>query len=83
MAGSVRSIGGMGGGSFLTVLSATTLVGAQALATAVAAGWAVAGLFHLGDAGEYALMGLFGLVAAYASLAYFRRARVAEANASH
>lgn len=62
----------------LTVGSAAILIATQAIATAVAAGWAVAGLFNLGDIGEYGLMGLFCLIAAYASVAYFRRAAKAE-----
>lgn len=58
----------------VSVISATVLVGTQAIATAVAAGWAVAGLFNLGDVGEYALMALFGALAIYGSVAYLRKA---------
>lgn len=61
-------------GNVLTVLSATVLVATQAIATAVAAGWAVAGLFRLGDIGEYVLIGGFGALAVYVSVLYFRRA---------
>lgn len=61
-------------GNVLTVVSATVLVATQAIATAVAAGWAVAGLFRLGDIGEYVLIGGFGAVAVYFSVLYFRKA---------
>ncbi|MFG1246997.1 MULTISPECIES: hypothetical protein [Xanthobacter] len=72
MAGS--GVGKTGGGSLFTVVSATTLVATEAFATAIAAGWALAGLMHLGDIGEYALMGLFSLAALYITVKYFRRA---------
>ncbi|MFG1294325.1 MULTISPECIES: hypothetical protein [Xanthobacter] len=62
----------------LTVGSAAILIATQAIATAIAAGWAVAGLFSLGDVGEYALMGLFALLGIYVSVLYFRRAAKAE-----
>ncbi|MBA4790055.1 MAG: hypothetical protein H2042_10195 [Rhizobiales bacterium] len=67
------------GGHMLTVASATLFVGIQAIATAVAAGWAVAGLFNLGDIGEYGLMGLFTLPALYATYRYARSAARTEA----
>ncbi|WP_454917827.1 hypothetical protein [Xanthobacter sediminis] len=62
----------------LTVGSAAILIATQAIATAVAAGWAVAGLFKLGDIGEYGLMAVFGLAGIYASVTYFRTAAKAE-----
>ncbi|ABS65449.1 hypothetical protein [Xanthobacter versatilis] len=68
------------GGNLFTVLSATALIATEAFATAVAAGWALAGLLNLGDVGEYALMGLFSLAAAYVSFVYFRRAVRVEAS---
>lgn len=58
----------------LTVSSATILVGTEVIAVAVAAAWAIAGLFQLGDIGEYALMTVFGMVGVYASFRYFRKA---------
>lgn len=61
-----------------TVGSAAVLIATQAIATAVAAGWALAGLLNLGDLGEYGLMTIFGLIGAYASIAYFRKAAKAE-----
>lgn len=70
----MAGLGKTGGGSLFTVVSATTLVATQAIATAIAAGWALAGLMHLGDVGEYVLMALFGLLGIYISVKYFRRA---------
>ncbi|MDI4665177.1 hypothetical protein K9U40_12675 [Xanthobacter autotrophicus] len=78
-AAGVKAAGTRGGGRFVTVASATALIATEAFATAVAAGWALAGLLNLGDAGEYALMGLFSLAAAYVTYTYFRRARRVEA----
>lgn len=74
----MAGLGKTGGGSLFTVVSATTLVATQAVATAIAAGWALAGLMNLGDIGEYGLMALFGLAAIYISVKYFRRAYVME-----
>jgi len=68
------------GGNLFTVLSATALIATEAFATAFAAGWALAGLLNLGDVGEYALMGLFSLAAAYVTIVYFRRAVRVEAS---
>ncbi|MGQ3673429.1 hypothetical protein ACT6QG_13665 [Xanthobacter sp. TB0136] len=62
----------------LTVTSATILVLTEVLAVAVAAGWALGGLLNLGDLGEYVLMGLFALLALYATRLYYRRAVQAE-----
>lgn len=75
MAGNART----GRTHMLTVASATLFVALQALATALAAGWAVAGLFGLGDIGEYVLMALFSLVAFYGTYRYGRMAAIAEA----
>ncbi|MFG1301878.1 hypothetical protein V5F49_19000 [Xanthobacter sp. V3C-3] len=83
MAGSVEAgSAGAGGkrGNLLTVASATALVATEAFATAVAAGWALAGLLNLGDVGEYALMALFSVAAAYVTVVYFRRAVKVEAS---
>ncbi len=75
MAGNART----GRANKMTVASATLFVALEALATALAAGWAVAGLLNLGDIGEYVLMGLFSLVAAYGAYRYARMAAIAEA----
>ncbi len=39
----------------LTVLSAAVLIGAEVFGAAFAGGWALAGLFHLGETGGYVL----------------------------
>ncbi|MFG1347463.1 hypothetical protein V5F59_21430 [Xanthobacter autotrophicus DSM 431] len=79
MAGSVQAkTGAARRGSIVTVLSAATLIATESFATAIAAGWALAGLLNLGDAGEYALMGLFSLAALYVTVKYFRRAYAVE-----
>lgn len=83
MAGARGAGAGSGKGNLLTVASATTLVGTEAFATSIAAGWAVAGLLNLGDIGEYALMALFSVASAYVTVAYFRRALRVEMQASH
>ncbi|MGU3496041.1 hypothetical protein ACLBXM_18525 [Xanthobacteraceae bacterium A53D] len=72
---------GLSGRGLVSVVSATILVALQALAVAVAAGWALGGLFSLGDIGEYALMALFSVGALYASLIYVRKAIKAETGA--
>ncbi len=63
-----------GGSRLLTVVSATILIATETLATAVAAGWAVAGLFNLGDIGQYGFMALFSAFAIYLTVIYLRRA---------
>ncbi|WP_127090966.1 hypothetical protein [Aquabacter cavernae] len=68
-----------GGTPMFTVVSATVFVGIQAIATGIAAGWAIAGLFNLGDAGEYVLMALFAVPALYATYRYGRSAAKTEA----
>ena len=65
---------GLNAGNLLTVVSVLILVGAEVFGVALAAGWAVAGLFELGDAIGYALMGVFGLLGLYAMLMLWRRA---------
>ncbi|MGL4325666.1 MAG: hypothetical protein ACRCTD_16655 [Beijerinckiaceae bacterium] len=60
-------------GSLLTSVSVLILVGVEVFGTALAAAWAIAGLFQLGKMVEYGLMGLFCLFGAYAMLAFARR----------
>lgn len=74
---------GLGTKGLISVVSATILVATQAITIAIAAGWAMGGLFHLGDIGEYGLMAIFGLLAAYVSILYVRKAIVAERNAHY
>jgi hypothetical protein len=58
----------------VTVLSMMILVGTEVVAVAIAAGWALAGLFDLGDHVGHVLMGLFSLFAAWIMLQLWRRA---------
>jgi hypothetical protein len=58
----------------VTVLSMMILVGTEVFAVAIAAGWALAGLFDLGDRVGHVLMGLFSLFAAWIMLQLWRRA---------
>jgi hypothetical protein len=60
--------------NLLTVISVMILIGAEVFGVALAAGWAIAGLFELGDAVGYALMGLFSLIGVYAMVVLWRRA---------
>ena len=65
---------GLNAGNLLTVVSVLILVGAEVFGVAVAAGWAIAGLFELGDEIGYALMVVFSLLGLYAMLILWRRA---------
>ncbi|WP_230531472.1 hypothetical protein [Microvirga roseola] len=49
------------------------LIGTEVFGIAVAAGWAVAGLFELGDPVSYVLMVLFSLLGVYIMLGLWRR----------
>jgi len=60
--------------NLLTVISVMILVGAEVFGVAIAAGWAIAGLFELGDTISYALMVLFSLLGLYAMAVLWRRA---------
>ena len=61
-------------GSFWTIVSVMILVGAEVFGVALAAGWAIAGLFELGDVVSYVLMGLFSLIGLYVMILLWRRA---------
>ncbi len=74
---------GLGARGLMTVVSASLLVAVQAITVAIAAGWALGGLFHLGDIGEYGLMVVFSLLALYLSFLYVRRAVQAETEANY
>ena len=64
--------------NLITIISVMILVGAEVFGVALAAGWAIAGLFELGDTVSYALMALFSLVGLYAMAMLWRRAVVVE-----
>ena len=60
--------------NLITILSMMVLVGPEVFAVAIAAGWALAGLFDLGDTVGHVLMALFSLLAAWVMLQLWRRA---------
>ena len=60
--------------NLLTILSLMVLVGTEVFAAAIAAGWALAGLFELGDTVGHVLMVVFSLGAAWIMLQLWRRA---------
>ncbi len=60
--------------NLVTIVSLMVLVGTEVFAAAVAAGWALAGLFELGDTVGHVLMGVFSLGAAWVMLQLWRRA---------
>ena len=60
--------------NLLTVVSVMILIGAEVFGVAIAAGWAIAGLFDLGDTVSYVLMAAFSALGAYAMLILWRRA---------
>jgi hypothetical protein len=49
------------------------LVGAEVFGVAISAGWAIAGLFELGDIVGYILIALFSLFALYVLVVLWRR----------
>ncbi|WP_264044931.1 hypothetical protein [Methylobacterium flocculans] len=51
--------------NLVTILSMMVLVGTEVFAVAIAAGWALAGLFDLGDTIGHVLMVIFSLFAAW------------------
>ncbi len=62
----------------LTVISATILVGVEILVAGVAGGWAVAGMFGLGEIGAWILEGAGALLAVYFLVAFWRHANRVE-----
>ena len=60
--------------NLITILSMMVLVGTEVFAVAIAAGWAIAGLFDLGDTVGHVLMGLFSLLAVWIMLQLWQRA---------
>ena len=58
----------------ITVLSAAILIGTEIIGAGFATGWALAGLFGLGDVGAYALQTIFSIVACYIIFNFVRRA---------
>ena len=60
----------------LTVISMMVLVGVEVFGVALSGGWAIAGLFELGDTIGYVLMGIFGVGAAWLMLQLWQKAAV-------
>ena len=58
--------------NLVTIIGVMVLVGTEVIGVALAAGWAIAGLFELGPTMAYVLMGLFSLIGLYAMLALWR-----------
>lgn len=58
----------------VTVLSALVFVATQVLGVAVAAGWAITGIFELGDTIGYVLMGLFSGLGLYMLYGFWKQA---------
>ena len=61
-----------------TVLSAAILIGAEVFGAAYAGGWAIAGLFHLGEYGVYALQILFFFLGVAVMIGFVRNAQRVE-----
>jgi hypothetical protein len=59
--------------NLITVVSIMILVGAEVFGVAISAGWAIAGLFELGDIVGYILIALFSLFALYILVVLWRR----------
>ncbi len=58
--------------NLITIVSVLILIGTEVFGVALAGGWAIAGLFELGDVAAYVLMGLFSLLGLWAMLALWR-----------
>ncbi len=58
--------------NLVTIISVLILIGTEVFGVALAAGWAVAGLFELGQTMAYVLMGLFSLIGLYAMVGLWR-----------
>ncbi len=58
--------------NLVTIVSVLILIGTEVFGVALAAGWAIAGLFELGPTMAYVLMGLFSLLGLYAMVALWR-----------
>lgn len=65
-------------GTLVTLISVAVLVGTEVFAVAIAAGWAIAGIFELGQTVSYVLMGLFAIIGLWAMVGFMRQAARAE-----
>jgi hypothetical protein len=66
------------GRNLVTLVSVMVLVGTEVLGVALAAGWAIAGLFELGEVVRTILMVLFSLLGLYALHALWKSATTVE-----
>jgi hypothetical protein len=62
----------------VTVLSAAILISAEVFGAAFAGGWAIAGLFDLGEVGGYVLQALFFVLGLVVMASFIRAARRVE-----
>ena len=60
--------------NLVTVVSLMILVGTEVFGVALAAGWAIAGLFELGDTIGYVLMALFGVAGLWLMWSFWKKA---------
>jgi hypothetical protein len=58
----------------ITVVSAAILIGTEIIGAGMATGWAIAGLFGLGEIGAYVLEALFVAAACFVIFNFVRRA---------
>ena len=73
MTESARASGRVNWINLVTVVSAAILIGTEIVGVGLATGWAIAGLFGLGDIGAYVLETLF-VLGAFAIVVTFVRA---------
>jgi hypothetical protein len=66
--------GGINTTNLVTVVSVGILVGTEIVGVALAAGWALAGLFNLGQHVGWALMALFGALGMYGLYRFMKKA---------
>ena len=71
-----------GAGRSMMVICLAILIGVELFGVALATGWALAGLFELGDIVAYVLMALFSVLAGYGLLNLMRRVVRYESRAS-
>lgn len=64
----------LNGKNAITVISATILVGVELLVAGVAGGWALAGMFGLGEVGAWVLEGVGAALALYFVVQFWRSA---------
>ena len=64
--------------NMITLVGIAILVGTEVFAVALAAGWAIAGLFQLGMTVGYTLMAIFSALAAYGLWAFMKKAVAVE-----